>query len=230
MPVLDFEIHQNHWYLCKHMWLNVKTLICHAKLLHSFGTQLIPPLLFCLQGDNSYMKDRWCMFDGFMVIFLWVSLVLQVILGVLHVIQKWKLFFCKHFWFKVSSSIFLPVTCFYSSWSLVWNEVYSFWKNVSLLDLLCSTVQGWCWCLMWYHRTFLVTYICSYLLPLFFWFHILGVWDCDDCGPDVSVEDAEDPPSPHHDQSVPHLLPLWATPQPNKQHPQVCAKHVYHHF
>lgn len=30
------------------------------------------------QGDNSYVKDRWCMFDGFMVFFIWVSLVLQV--------------------------------------------------------------------------------------------------------------------------------------------------------
>ncbi|GAA6099854.1 sodium leak channel non-selective protein isoform X1 [Tachysurus ichikawai] len=31
-----------------------------------------------VKGDNSYVKDRWCMFDGFMVVFLWVSLVLQV--------------------------------------------------------------------------------------------------------------------------------------------------------
>lgn len=31
-----------------------------------------------VQGDNSYVKDRWCMFDGFMVFFIWVSLVLQV--------------------------------------------------------------------------------------------------------------------------------------------------------
>ncbi|XP_046903725.1 sodium leak channel non-selective protein [Hypomesus transpacificus] len=31
-----------------------------------------------VKGDNSYVKDRWCMFDGFMVFFLWVSLVLQV--------------------------------------------------------------------------------------------------------------------------------------------------------
>uniref|UniRef100_A0A8B9HLN5 Sodium leak channel, non-selective n=1 Tax=Astyanax mexicanus TaxID=7994 RepID=A0A8B9HLN5_ASTMX len=31
-----------------------------------------------IKGDNSYVKDRWCMFDGFMVVFLWVSLVLQV--------------------------------------------------------------------------------------------------------------------------------------------------------
>lgn len=32
----------------------------------------------CPQGDNSYVKDRWCMFDGIMVFFIWVSLVLQV--------------------------------------------------------------------------------------------------------------------------------------------------------
>ncbi|KAK7882357.1 hypothetical protein WMY93_028531 [Mugilogobius chulae] len=31
-----------------------------------------------IKGDNSYVKDRWCMFDGFMVLFIWVSLVLQV--------------------------------------------------------------------------------------------------------------------------------------------------------
>uniref|UniRef100_A0A8C1WDB5 Sodium leak channel NALCN n=1 Tax=Cyprinus carpio TaxID=7962 RepID=A0A8C1WDB5_CYPCA len=31
-----------------------------------------------IKGENSYVKDRWCMFDGFMVVFLWVSLVLQV--------------------------------------------------------------------------------------------------------------------------------------------------------
>ncbi|CAH2223608.1 sodium leak channel non-selective -like [Pelobates cultripes] len=29
-------------------------------------------------GDTSYVKDRWCVFDGFMVFCLWVSLVLQV--------------------------------------------------------------------------------------------------------------------------------------------------------
>uniref|UniRef100_A0A3Q3IHB4 Sodium leak channel NALCN n=1 Tax=Monopterus albus TaxID=43700 RepID=A0A3Q3IHB4_MONAL len=31
-----------------------------------------------IKGDNSYVKDRWCMFDGFMVFFIWMSLVLQV--------------------------------------------------------------------------------------------------------------------------------------------------------
>ncbi|PKU38427.1 sodium leak channel non-selective hypothetical protein [Limosa lapponica baueri] len=30
------------------------------------------------KGDSSYVKDRWCVFDGFMVFCLWVSLVLQV--------------------------------------------------------------------------------------------------------------------------------------------------------
>ncbi|KQL03123.1 sodium leak channel non-selective protein-like protein [Amazona aestiva] len=30
------------------------------------------------EGDSSYVKDRWCVFDGFMVFCLWVSLVLQV--------------------------------------------------------------------------------------------------------------------------------------------------------
>uniref|UniRef100_H3C5C9 Ion transport domain-containing protein n=1 Tax=Tetraodon nigroviridis TaxID=99883 RepID=H3C5C9_TETNG len=31
-----------------------------------------------IKGDNSYVKDRWCVFDGLMVFFIWVSLVLQV--------------------------------------------------------------------------------------------------------------------------------------------------------
>ncbi|KAG8586440.1 hypothetical protein GDO81_005373 [Engystomops pustulosus] len=31
-----------------------------------------------VKGDTSYVKDRWCVFDGFMVFCLWVSLVLQV--------------------------------------------------------------------------------------------------------------------------------------------------------
>ncbi|XP_073899137.1 sodium leak channel NALCN isoform X4 [Castor canadensis] len=31
-----------------------------------------------VKGDSSYVKDRWCVFDGFMVFCLWVSLVLQV--------------------------------------------------------------------------------------------------------------------------------------------------------
>ncbi|XP_029112498.1 sodium leak channel NALCN isoform X4 [Scleropages formosus] len=44
-----------------------------------------------IKGDNSYMKDRWCMFDGFMVFFLWVSLVLQVfeIAGLVDQMSPW---------------------------------------------------------------------------------------------------------------------------------------------
>lgn len=43
-------------------------------------------LIFIVQGDNSYVKDRWCVFDGFMVFFIWVSLVLQVHLTFTHVV------------------------------------------------------------------------------------------------------------------------------------------------
>lgn len=57
-----------------------------AQLLLNYGLSLKPASyrLVCFQGDNSYVKDRWCMFDGFMVVFLWVSLVLQV--------QEWEVF------------------------------------------------------------------------------------------------------------------------------------------
>ncbi|UYV62374.1 hypothetical protein LAZ67_2000326 [Cordylochernes scorpioides] len=30
------------------------------------------------QGDNPYLKDRWCQFDATMVFFLWISVILQV--------------------------------------------------------------------------------------------------------------------------------------------------------
>lgn len=51
--------------------------------------------LFLVQGDNSYVKDRWCVFDGFMVFFIWVSLVLQVYLTFINVVLI--IFFFLHF-------------------------------------------------------------------------------------------------------------------------------------
>ena len=30
------------------------------------------------QGEAPYLKDRWCQFDGIMVICLWISVILQV--------------------------------------------------------------------------------------------------------------------------------------------------------
>ncbi|XP_060129352.1 LOW QUALITY PROTEIN: sodium leak channel NALCN [Zootoca vivipara] len=43
------------------------------------GWRLTTPQPFQMfKGDTSYVKDRWCVFDGFMVFCLWVSLVLQV--------------------------------------------------------------------------------------------------------------------------------------------------------
>lgn len=47
-------------------------------IILSFLTFLSNPWCLSAQGDNSYVKDRWCVFDGFMVFFIWVSLVLQV--------------------------------------------------------------------------------------------------------------------------------------------------------
>jgi len=31
-----------------------------------------------LQRDKSYLKDHWCQFDASMVIFLWLSVILQM--------------------------------------------------------------------------------------------------------------------------------------------------------
>ena len=30
------------------------------------------------QGESPYLRDRWCQFDGIMVVCLWVSAILQV--------------------------------------------------------------------------------------------------------------------------------------------------------
>lgn len=55
-------------------------------------------LLFLVQGDNSYVKDRWCVFDGFMVFFIWVSLVLQVYLTLTNkLLGNLFLLFCLHY-------------------------------------------------------------------------------------------------------------------------------------
>ena len=34
--------------------------------------------VYILQGDAPYLRDRWCQFDFFMVLCLWVSVILQV--------------------------------------------------------------------------------------------------------------------------------------------------------
>ncbi|XP_071140116.1 sodium leak channel NALCN-like isoform X2 [Mytilus edulis] len=43
------------------------------------------------KGENAYLKDRWCKFDGFMVLFLWVSVILQVFEMTDIVQQEWYL-------------------------------------------------------------------------------------------------------------------------------------------
>lgn len=53
---------------------------CFCLLLPCLSARQLRAALSSLsaQGENSYVKDRWCVFDGFMVFFIWVSLVLQV--------------------------------------------------------------------------------------------------------------------------------------------------------
>uniref|UniRef100_A0A8C4QUY6 Ion transport domain-containing protein n=1 Tax=Eptatretus burgeri TaxID=7764 RepID=A0A8C4QUY6_EPTBU len=51
---------------------------CTLTLLFSAETIAKMHIRGIIQGENPYLKDRWCVFDGSMVIFLWVSLVLQV--------------------------------------------------------------------------------------------------------------------------------------------------------
>lgn len=43
------------------------------------------------KGENAYLKDRWCKFDGFMVLCLWVSVVLQVFEMTKLVREEWYL-------------------------------------------------------------------------------------------------------------------------------------------
>lgn len=60
-------------------------------------------LLFLVQGDNSYVKDRWCVFDGFMVFFIWVSLVLQVYLTLTNKVSS------KPFFILLALQYYFPV-------------------------------------------------------------------------------------------------------------------------
>lgn len=68
--------------LLNRLWPVVYSLTFVVLVLFFFAlvVSFLPPTFLPLsaQGDNSYVKDRWCMFDGFMVFFIWVSLVLQV--------------------------------------------------------------------------------------------------------------------------------------------------------
>lgn len=36
-------------------------------------------LFFFLQGEDSYLRDRWCLFDTSMLFFLWISVILQAL-------------------------------------------------------------------------------------------------------------------------------------------------------
>lgn len=130
---------------------------------------LMSPLsmLLSAQGDNSYVKDRWCMFDGFMVFFIWVSLVLQVYCN----IYNYR-FFCSYI------AIF------------------------SLRVLIQLDIRQ----------------LIFFLNNPFF---VSGVWNSRACGSDVSVGNAENPPSAHYDPGLQDLLPLRASSLPHHQHTEV---------
>lgn len=68
-------------------WLNEVTC-CTLNLGIHPGLIVDEPFFVSSQGDNSYVKDRWCVFDGVMVFCFWVSLVLQVLSNVNYSFRK----------------------------------------------------------------------------------------------------------------------------------------------
>ncbi|EGI66812.1 Sodium leak channel non-selective protein [Acromyrmex echinatior] len=60
--------------------LQYVTFICDLIVTFLFTAEMIAKMHIrgILKRDKSYLKDHWCQFDGFMVIFLWLSVILQM--------------------------------------------------------------------------------------------------------------------------------------------------------
>ncbi|KYM83609.1 Sodium leak channel non-selective protein [Atta colombica] len=60
--------------------LQYVTFICDLIITFLFTAEMIAKMHIrgILKRDKSYLKDHWCQFDGFMVIFLWLSVILQM--------------------------------------------------------------------------------------------------------------------------------------------------------
>ncbi|XP_012170378.1 sodium leak channel NALCN isoform X6 [Bombus affinis] len=62
--------------------LQYVTFICDLVITFLFTAEMIAKMhirgILKLQRDKSYLKDHWCQFDGSMVIFLWLSVILQM--------------------------------------------------------------------------------------------------------------------------------------------------------
>lgn len=67
------------------------TFICDVTVGVLFLAEMIAKISLrgFYKGENPYFKSRWCIFDSFMVLNIWVSVVLQVleILGVIAIMS-----------------------------------------------------------------------------------------------------------------------------------------------
>ncbi|KAK9296625.1 hypothetical protein QLX08_009452 [Tetragonisca angustula] len=60
--------------------LQYVTFVCDLVITFLFTAEMIAKMHIrgILKRDKSYLKDHWCQFDGSMVIFLWLSVILQM--------------------------------------------------------------------------------------------------------------------------------------------------------
>lgn len=66
------------------------TIVCDLTVALLYTVEMIAKMYVKgFKGENSYLKDRWCQFDGLMVVFLWVSIILQV-LEMMSIVSKFS--------------------------------------------------------------------------------------------------------------------------------------------
>ncbi|MGH0159955.1 UNVERIFIED_CONTAM: hypothetical protein FKN15_073051 [Acipenser sinensis] len=60
--------------------LQYVTFTLDTLLMFLFSAEMIAKMHIrgIIKGETSYLKDRWCVFDGFMVFCIWISLILMV--------------------------------------------------------------------------------------------------------------------------------------------------------
>lgn len=61
--------------------LKYLTLFCDISVALLFTAEMITKIFLrsLLKGEKPYLKSRWCQFDASMCLFLWVSIVLQIL-------------------------------------------------------------------------------------------------------------------------------------------------------
>lgn len=67
------------------------TFICDVFVGVLFLAEMVAKISLrgLFKGENPYFKSRWCVFDSFMVLIIWVSIVLQV-LEILGIVPKFS--------------------------------------------------------------------------------------------------------------------------------------------